>query len=57
MTIKQQELLSAFVDGELNEQELDELLALMKSDDSAKQDYMRYQFSSCLLYTSPSPRD
>ncbi|EGL55814.1 hypothetical protein MAMP_02808 [Methylophaga aminisulfidivorans MP] len=45
MTIKQQELLSAFVDGELNEQELDELLALMKSDDSAKQDYMRYQFS------------
>lgn len=50
MTIKQQELLSAFVDGELNEQELDELLALMKSDDSAKQDYMRYQFSSDLLH-------
>ena len=27
MTAKQQELLSAFVDGELNSQELDELLA------------------------------
>jgi sigma-E factor negative regulatory protein RseA len=50
MTIKQQELLSAFVDGELNEQELDELLALMKTDDSAKQDYMRYQFSSDLIH-------
>ncbi len=50
MTIKQQELLSAFVDGELNEQELDELLALMKTDDSAKVDYMRYQFSSDLLH-------
>ncbi len=50
MTIKQQELLSAFVDGELNEQELDELLALMKSDDNAKLDYMKYQFSSDLLH-------
>jgi uncharacterized protein (TIGR02145 family) len=36
MTAKKQELLSAFVDGELNEKELDQLLALMDSDDNAR---------------------
>lgn len=56
MTAKQQELLSAFVDGELNQQELDELLALMSSDDDARADYLRYQFSSDVIrgYTSRS---
>jgi len=49
MTAKQQELLSAYVDGELNEQELDELLALMNTDD-ARADYMRYQFSSDVMH-------
>ena len=50
MTAKQQELLSAFVDGELNAQELDELLALMASSDEARQDYQRYQFSSDVIH-------
>lgn len=50
MTAKQQELLSAFVDGELNTQELDELLALMKTDSDAKTEYMRYQFSSDVMH-------
>lgn len=49
MTAKQQELLSAFVDGELNSQELDELLALMNTDDSARADYQRYQLTSDVL--------
>jgi sigma-E factor negative regulatory protein RseA len=46
MTAKRQELLSAFVDGELNSQELDELLALMSADDNARNDYLRYQHAS-----------
>lgn len=50
MTAKQQELLSAFVDGELNKQEVDELLALMETDSNAKTDFMRYQFSSDVLH-------
>lgn len=56
MTAKQQELLSAFVDGEINQQELDELLALMNSDDNARADYLRYQFSSDVIrgYTNRS---
>ncbi len=56
MTAKQHELLSAFVDGELNSQELDELLALMNTDDNAKADYQRYQLSSDVLrgYTNRS---
>lgn len=56
MTAKQQELLSAFVDGELNEKELDQLLALMDSDDNARADYLRYQFSSDVIrgYTNRS---
>lgn len=49
MTAKQQELLSAFVDGELNEQELDELLALMNIDD-ARAEFMRYQLSSDVMH-------
>jgi sigma-E factor negative regulatory protein RseA len=54
MTANQQELLSAFVDGELSQQELDELLALMNTDDNARADYLRYQFSSDVMrgYTS-----
>ncbi|MED5510365.1 MAG: sigma-E factor negative regulatory protein [Pseudomonadota bacterium] len=56
MTAKQHELLSAFVDGELNSQELDELLSLMSTDDNAKADYQRYQLSSDVLkgYTNRS---
>lgn len=56
MTAKKQELLSAFVDGELNEKELDQLLALMDSDDNARADYLRYQFSSDVIrgYTNSS---
>ncbi len=50
MTAKQQELLSAFVDGEVSQAELDELLALMDSDDNARADYLRYQFSSDLIH-------
>lgn len=50
MTAKQQELLSAFVDGELNKQELDELLALMDKDSRAREDYMRYQISSDVMH-------
>jgi len=50
MTAKQQELLSAFVDGELNEQELDELLALMDVNSHARQDFMRYQFTSDVMH-------
>jgi sigma-E factor negative regulatory protein RseA len=49
MTAKRQELLSAFVDGELSAQELDELLALMDTDDDAKNDYLRYQHASDTL--------
>jgi sigma-E factor negative regulatory protein RseA len=49
MTAKRHELLSAFVDGELNAQELDELLALMNSDDNARNDYLRYQHASDTL--------
>lgn len=49
MTAKRQELLSAFVDGELNAQELDELLALMNTDDNARSDYLRYQLASDTL--------
>jgi sigma-E factor negative regulatory protein RseA len=49
MTAKRQELLSAFVDGELNAQELDELLALMNMDDNARDDYLRYQHASDTL--------
>lgn len=49
MTAKQQELLSAFVDGELDKQELDELLVLMDNDD-ARTAFMRYQFSSDVLH-------
>ncbi len=49
MTAKQQELLSAFVDGELDKQELDELLVLM-DDDDARNEFMRYQFSSDVLH-------
>lgn len=56
MTAKQHELLSAFVDGELNSQELDELLALMSTNDNARADYQRYQLSSDVLrgYTNRS---
>lgn len=56
MTAKQQELLSAFVDGELNQQELDELLSLMDSDENARTDFLSYQFSSDVIrgYTSRS---
>jgi sigma-E factor negative regulatory protein RseA len=49
MTAKQQELLSAFVDGELNAQELDELLAMMENNDNAKDEYLRYQLASDTL--------
>jgi sigma-E factor negative regulatory protein RseA len=49
MTAKRHELLSAFVDGELNAQELDELLALMSTDEGARQDYQRYQHASDTL--------
>jgi sigma-E factor negative regulatory protein RseA len=49
MTAKRQELLSAFVDGELNAQELDELLVLMDSDENARNDYLRYQHASDTL--------
>jgi sigma-E factor negative regulatory protein RseA len=56
MTAKQNELLSAFVDGELDSQELDELLALIDSDENARAEYQRYQLSSDVLrgYTNRS---
>ncbi|WP_438971807.1 sigma-E factor negative regulatory protein [Methylophaga sp.] len=50
MTAKQQELLSAFVDGELNKHEIDELLMLMQKDSSAKEAFMRFQFSSDVIH-------
>ena len=50
MTSKQQELLSAYVDGELNAQELDELLALLNNNDVARNDYLRYQLVSDSLH-------
>lgn len=50
MTAKQRELLSAFVDGELNKQEIDELLALMETDRDAKTEFMRYQLSSDVIH-------
>ena len=60
MTMTQQELLSAFVDGELNEQQLDELLALVDNNDSAKSNLMQYQFSSDIMHgyvTGKQPLD
>lgn len=56
MTVKQQELLSAFVDGELNADEVDQLLALLSENEEAKTDFLRYQFASDVLhgYTSSS---
>jgi sigma-E factor negative regulatory protein RseA len=50
MTANQQELLSAFVDGELDSQELDQLLALMNSDEKLRADYLSYQFTSDLMH-------
>jgi len=50
MTAKQKVLISAFVDGELNKQEINELLELMDNDSDARAEYMRYQFSSDVMH-------
>ena len=49
MTNKQQELLSAFVDGELNKEELDQLLLLMEQNKQIRSDLQNYQFISDVM--------
>jgi sigma-E factor negative regulatory protein RseA len=50
MTVNQNEMLSALVDGELQGQELDNTLALLSNDAQAKQQFLRYQFASDVLH-------
>jgi sigma-E factor negative regulatory protein RseA len=57
MVVKQQELLSAFVDGELSSEELDQLLALMEEDEQVRNELIRYQHQSDVMrgYSSGQP--
>ena len=49
MTVNQNELLSALVDGELQGQELDQVLQFLTKDEQAMQQLQRYQLSSDVL--------
>lgn len=50
MTVKQQELLSAFIDGELKADELDSLMAMLDDNEEMKADLLRYQFTSDFIH-------
>lgn len=49
MTVNQNELLSALVDGELQGEELEQVLHLLTKDEQAMQQFQRYQLSSDVL--------
>jgi sigma-E factor negative regulatory protein RseA len=57
MVVKQQELLSAFVDGELSSEELDQLLAMLDKDEQVRNELLRYQHQSDVMrgYTNGQP--
>jgi sigma-E factor negative regulatory protein RseA len=60
MNDTQKMLLSAFVDGEMTQKELDQFLAAMRDDPSIKAEYMHMQHTSDLVKgytTSTSPID
>ena len=50
MTVNQNELLSALVDGELEGKELDQALSLLKSDKQAMAQFQRYQLAKDALH-------
>lgn len=50
MTVNQNELLSALVDGELNGKELDDVLQLLHTDERARRQLQRYQRASDVLH-------
>ena len=50
MTVKQSEMLSALVDGQLEGGELDQLLELLNSDQQARKDFLRYQYASDVMH-------
>jgi len=52
MTVNQNELLSALVDGELQGQELDRALKFLESNEQARVQFQQYQFSSDVLHGS-----
>lgn len=56
MTVNQNELLSALVDGELQGQELDRALQLLETNEQAREQYQRYQCSSDVLHGN-TPRN
>jgi len=49
MTINQNELLSALVDGELQGDELEQALLILDGDEQARAQFQRYQFSSDVI--------
>ncbi len=50
MTVNQNELLSALVDGELQGEELDKVLQLLDSNKQAKVQFLQYQHTSDVLH-------
>lgn len=50
MTVKQNEMLSALVDGQLDLAELDNVLALLDTDEQARKDFLRYQYASDVMH-------
>ena len=50
MTVKQNEMLSALVDGQLDLAELNEILALLDNDEQARKDFLRYQYASDVMH-------
>jgi len=50
MTVNQNELLSALVDGELQGKELDDVLQLLNTNEQARRQLQRYQHTSDLLH-------
>ncbi|MDC9725232.1 MAG: sigma-E factor negative regulatory protein [Gammaproteobacteria bacterium] len=50
MTVNQNELLSALVDGELQGKELDDALQLLQVDEQARMQLQRYQHASDILH-------
>lgn len=50
MTVNHTELLSALVDGELQEQELDRALQFLDGNEQAREQLQRYQFASDVLH-------
>lgn len=50
MTVNQNEILSALVDGELQGHELDQALQLLDSNEQAQEQFQRYQYASDILH-------